>query len=1656
MKPVKGLYIDTRPVEQPEGTYPFGKNGIQFDLIGSILNEPGFRKLAVVCPYKPMGVIETDKKPVIFSTNNTNSAVGFFDPVTETYTPIVDDKNWGIFLSDGVTPAFLGFKTNNYITGQAQRNYKGELVVAFTDKTLFPFYLNCDNPKIKSLDDLRLFAVFTTPVIDVEMQSGGNVPAGAYYVAIGYERNDGTSTQYSAVSGVTLVTSGQILGTADKVLSISVSNVDTNYDFMRIAIVSTINGVTTAVEVTDYQPITGLTAEFTYTGNELTTDIDVSVVLTPPAIYDQVGTIGSLNDYLYLGKLHMQPDINDMQVYANLIHLEWHSQLIDATNPPLDHINGKIKSFMHEEVYALYVRYRKTRGGMTKWYTIPNLIPNPNDSLFSGIANGYTGPGIPRYKIEDTIPYFDPTALKGGFGTWLNSTEVYPDTPDFDSTSIGGENLRNQPVRHHKTPSLRWCATNLYKSTTSYGQTHLDLLGISAVNVKIPDKYLGVIDGYEIGYAIRTVGNMTNFGQGALLYGATDHHSDSIQIVRGTNAPIYTSGGNFTTTVWHHADSSVDNSLEITELRSDTFRIHPFDILFNKPGIVPDFFSAQFRLYKGGLNTPSAYMEDGDISGNNTGPIEYLIDYTQGQVTAIMNQGVVQNAPLRHINQSFYCPTSVNVNNFINYRHEYAFCGYVDGGPWPFKTAGNANSVAGYDKATGNTHADKALQWEETFIVNLISVKQDIYQTFYSQQLTSAGNAIDLTDSTVLFGGDTFCSPYTYHTYGRINSIDQFGDGIKGIKIARRFVCESVSNINLRFVDVTNQYSDFWPKNPLVQSDVTNYLTLFDRSQEPNQFGYKKDFNALNNLIDSTIWNPFVEYIYDVPYRIHRGGRASRTGRPRSWRTFLAIDYYEIRKDMGFIIKLEGMDDRLIIHTQNAFFLTQDKTKLESGPISVTIGAGDIFQFEPQEVISSKLGYAGTQHDLACIRTPFGYIFVDALNGEIYIYKGQLKLLNNGINTFLRDFLKMPDVNNYIGNGITIGWDQRFKRILLTVKNRQLPDGTPIIPFQDTNDFWNSLVIGSIVLYQGRYIQYQGPNTTIYECPPDPITQVITWQPIDQFCVQLNGINIGVLAYANRIRLVNGTPDGYKEPNTASGVGTYFPPSNRPDICPVPAPVFTWIGQDGICLKNDVLTCPANFVLLAESNVCSQTQVQPATPPSGNGGTPGIVAKANSNQWNNGGARLFTTYNLDGSPIAPPTIITDAHFWVNGTTPFNLTTRNTVDSRMNAAGIWVQGGMPASPADWTPVNEFIGFSRKITVATARTVHVGMSADNTFKVVLNGVPVVDTTSNNGNISNAPNFAYWNIYPLALRAGDNYIEMYAENFGNVAGFAAEIYDNTNADIQAAFNITNLNVIFSTSTLVGQAFNLGQTIGFSCPDGWSLDTSVPNAFVCTKTIQVAPTVAAGSINDGKLAYNTRCRLTNGTLDGFCEPNTSDGTGVGPFVPPDLNSACIPVTPVAPGNVTLAGAVSLSCPDNNCSQLGRIQVTIVFTQPIKNKFRLLIGQIINFGNTTPYYVGGDTIVAVVGAIPGGVLPDPSYSANGANVPFGINIPSGVTTLNVIVSQVGDAGIGNGDWNCNNCNMPITDLYFQYDVTQQDPSDLNTYAMNLSVTNAGITPHNI
>lgn len=1060
--PNSTMVNDFRPLAQPEGTYPFGKNGVQFDFKGAVTNEDGFKRMLAKIPHVPCGIIETDKKPVLLSASGNNSFIGFFNPDTELYENIWNDVGKSFKLK---------FNPNNWITGQFQRNYKGEVCIAFTDKRTFPKYLNCDNPSITRLEDFQLFPYFKAPTTVSTVISGGRLATGTHYVVTRYMKNDGTITGYSAVSPGRTVSSVTQDKFTDKALDISFTNLDPAYNYLLVAIISKIEGVTAAVEL-DPVPINGTMCNIIYTGDNLTQEVSLQEVLIPAVVYNKVGCMSQLNDALYLLDLETEPEINDMQPYANLIKLQWKSELLDAINPPLEHISGEKKGFCHEEVMAMYVRYSLTKGGYTRAFHIPGIAPTLLEKANSSEAN-IGGLLAPKFKVDDIVHTFNPTTGIGDLGPWENKTELYPNDPQFDSTALGGPDLTNGglgnvPVRHHRFPSTRWCKQNLYAAEPEYGRTKLDILGIIATNIQIPAKYNGIINGYEIMYAKRTISNMTVYGQGLLLHGAVTIADNGMSTGA---ANIYTSGGNWDTTIFHKTRGDYNDDQDL-RLRLDTFRVHAFDMLLNKPGVSADFINSHLRLQRYSLRADSLYEDGQDQDGNDDidFPIVHLIDYTGGSTTDPTLP--VAGQLMRRVKKSFYATNNINVNGFVNLKHETCFAGTLAGPNWPIPVDNDGYRLQKY---YDYTKPEDTIDQETTFLITLRGLKDNLYTSFYAQTLVSAGIAKAITDNSPYFGGDVFVGPYTFHTYGR-HSGNSYGEAhnFDGKKVIRRFVCESISNISSRYEVPGNEYSKFYPRTSIVGGSPANcYITYFDRSKDPNQFGYSISLNALNDLVSSVIYSPDKELLTKFPYRVQRGGKLSRQNKTRSWRSFLPLDYYECQKNMGFIIHSEGIEDKLLIHHENALFLTQDKAKLESGMLGVTLGSGDIFQFEPQEAQAAKLGYAGTQHDLACVRTPAGYAFIDSNHSELYIFKKELIPINKGLSRFLRQYLKSIGYNPYKGNGATIGWDQTYKRILLTIKNK-IPD-VPYKMYEDTDDFWNNLVDGDVVNYNGRFIQYYTP-----------------------------------------------------------------------------------------------------------------------------------------------------------------------------------------------------------------------------------------------------------------------------------------------------------------------------------------------------------------------------------------------------------------------------------------------------------------------------------------------------------------------------------------------------------------------------------------------------
>lgn len=244
---------------------------------------------------------------------------------------------------------------------------------------------------------------------------------------------------------------------------------------------------------------------------------------------------------------------------------------------------------------------------------------------------------------------------------------------------------------------------------------------------------------------------------------------------------------------------------------------------------------------------------------------------------------------------------------------------------------------------------------------------------------------------------------------------------------------------------------------------------------------------------------------------------------------------------------------------------------------------------------------------------------------------------------------------------------------------------------------------------------------------------------------------------------------------------------------------------------NDQCDCPEGFVYNIEQDLCilnsttdviinpNNYEVEAAQDVSSYGNAGGIFYPLLDNL--SLPIRRFTTlpelFEDDSTPYNPdPTIIPNPIFPV-------------WKDRLNIAGIW-------NPL--IPVGEWIGFSACVDVPVTAVYTIGIASDNRCRFRINGQEIFTTAATN---LNTWNFRYWHLFPITLNAGQNIIEMEGYNESAFAAFAAEIYNANSQTLSLIDSVDELSevTIFSTINKIGDLFDLGETVGYSCPEGYSL---------------------------------------------------------------------------------------------------------------------------------------------------------------------------------------------------------------------------------------------
>ena len=513
---IKGMNKDITPSLENNQSWWHARNVVNNSEdgdLGIVGNEPSNLQCGVI-PYTIIGAIHRyGDEWIIYSTDDTNSEIGTFDDSECKYTTLVNDR-------------CLNFNRKYLITGAAKENFDCTWQVYWDDGNNPSRTLNIDEipwkkyissaegdpcivysdiePRKLDCEQIRLAPLVDTPCIVLSKATdGGMLRNGAYQAFIAYTENETKVTDYIGISNIQTLWSHEGTGGS---LDISVSNLDTDYEYYELVILRRNQGQTSAKKLGYYNTQQKqINIDFI---DEALEAVDLlQIPLRSPA-YEKSESMFVVNDWLIRQGPTEQFDFN-YQPDANNIKVNW---VINSVQNNYYALGGNKMNFLRDEQYAFFIRWIYNTGERSSSYHIPGrapenyLLPNgttelENEDIFG--SNVLDPSGDPLFKVYNTAsitstalePLGDGTNItaRGKMGYW-ESTELYPSTrPD-----IWGD-LCGKPIRHHKMPDES-IGSALNISNTS-GDL-INILGVEFTNIARPKyndgTFIQNIVGYEI------------------------------------------------------------------------------------------------------------------------------------------------------------------------------------------------------------------------------------------------------------------------------------------------------------------------------------------------------------------------------------------------------------------------------------------------------------------------------------------------------------------------------------------------------------------------------------------------------------------------------------------------------------------------------------------------------------------------------------------------------------------------------------------------------------------------------------------------------------------------------------------------------------------------------------------------------------------------------------------------------------------------------------------------------------------------------------------------------------------------------------------------------------------------------------------------------
>lgn len=1013
-----GLHTDFEPINQPAGTYRYMLNAVR-QLSGAIENEKGTSIIQQFSSIgrRIVGSYALNNDIIICSVDaNSNSEIGVLS--NNIYTSIT-------------TNSALNFSLGSIIKMEGKKNFKGERLIYLVEK-------NGSNPmRVINIDDKNLLASSTfgddirlqinpaTPSIDVtSVIDGGSLPTGIYQASARLLTRSTNSTPFGIISPIVSIINestsvdydqqdGALPQTpSPKSIVFTVSNIDTSYSFIEIAIITYVStsNISQANLVARLPIDNRSSITFTYSSIDQNQEsIDLEAIAIKPVIYDSAETIAQKDGILTLGNLTASSTEYDFQSIANEVKLKYVVEEIAYYPGYKDPLNvAKKKGYQRDEVYSFAIVPEFDGQYNTTAYHIPGntLSINANTS----------------------------TRQLGGY----RSSETYPLDKNYP---IGN-------VYHHRMPTISQEPLIVIRN----GQTYIRVIGIELV---LPDlttiKDVKGLKGFNLVRQIRTSNNKSIIAQGIANTQVKENSKDAVLLSPFPKA-LYDGPAFMTNTTaipnqigFMSPETIIYNDLPIGLLKLRTVgelkgNQRLINAETNHNASDGTIANSVFFLNYNEANGLTSSIDDVDIVNNSaqyipasaqdvvdTSTTNITIVGTNDRVNNFKNNGYLylklrRNLPMRQdvFTPNYSSTTSRMPELFYDYRR-------------------NNNDLIALNGKLVMTPGDTT----NRYLYNIVRQLDNQYGAIYDATYIQCGlHKIDSANLPI-FGGDIFIGKF-----GVVNTTGIFNNDEIIFKALSYFFCESGINVEYRhysapvgtegqpnYVAGTTPYypklgvlyND--PKNTSLTPGILNLSWSLGHGR-----GYNKQYSFENSIIVYYPKQLAEEKVTRYGNRVIYSEQSVEGEQIDAYRIFLPNNYHDVPKDKGEITELFVHNHRYYIHTSGALYLSSfnDRVSQSSSIGEVYLGNGGVFNRPSEPILTLNGGYAGTTSSCG-INTPYGRLFLDNLNNKVYLLADNLKEISEqGMFKYFAKEIKDIADSPSVGSGYITSYDLSNQRILLT------------------------------------------------------------------------------------------------------------------------------------------------------------------------------------------------------------------------------------------------------------------------------------------------------------------------------------------------------------------------------------------------------------------------------------------------------------------------------------------------------------------------------------------------------------------------------------------------------------------------------------------------